>query len=312
MRHNSSTSTAQTVISSFLADKSNPALLPKETTELLSPTQSNLLFTTLAHYVPIPLPRAEDTLPQGYHIVYFPTAAVPESKLAADGTETLYNPGPPFIRRMWAGGRIQWPKNVDLKFGEAIRERMELDKIEAKERRGGGEMIVMSIRKRLFTPQGEEAVNETRQWVFLKDGDASASAAAAAAEAKKTPPGTANEMTMEGEPRLRVRLTSAALFRFSALIFNSHAIHLNKAHCLKEGYPDLVVHGPLTLSLLLEATRGKYPGRWKQVTYRAVRPAYVGEALDLKVGPLMDGKVVAWAEKEDGAMVMKVELEYWE
>ena len=232
-----------------------------------------------------------------------------ESRLDSDGTETTYNPGRPFTRRMWAGGRICWSKDTDLKFGEMIREIMGLENIEAKERRGGGEMIVMSIQKKLFTPQNEEAIKETRQWVFLKDGDASASAASQTKRPRKTDNENEKKETVFTHG---VHLTSTALFRYSALIFNSHAIHLSKEHCLKEGHPDLVVHGPLTLSLLLEAVRGTHPGRWKEVSYRAVGPAYVGEELRLNVGPWRDGGAEAWAEKGEGVPVMKVSVEYWE
>jgi len=305
VRYNSSSS-AQTVISSFLNNKSNPALSPIETTELLSPTHSHLLSTTLQPYLPFALAPAKNVLPQGHHIVHFPTAAVDESRLDADGTETTYNPGSPFNRRMWAGGRIHWSRNTDLRIGQNIREKMELDKIEAKKRGGGGEMVVMSIRKTLFTPSNEEAVSETRQWVFLKDGDASA---AAASKTKKPAPQTEKRETVFEHT---VGLTPTALFRYSALIFNSHAIHLNKEHCLKEGHPNLVVHGPLTLSLLLEAVRGTHDGQWKEMTYRAVGPAYVGEQLRLNVGPKKDGKVEAWAEKGEGVPVMKVGFEFWE
>jgi hydroxyacyl-ACP dehydratase HTD2-like protein with hotdog domain len=209
---------------------------------------------------------------------------------------------------MWAGGRIQWSQSTDLQIGQNILEKMQLDKIEAKTRGGGGEMIVMSIRKTLFTPSNEEAVNETRQWVFLKDGDASA--AAASKTKKATPQATTEKRETVFEHT--IGLTPAALFRYSALIFNSHAIHLNKEHCLKEGHPNLVVHGPLTLSLLLEAVRGTHDGRWKEITYRAVGPAYVGEDLRLNVGPKKDGKVEAWAEKGEGVPVMKVGVEFWE
>jgi hydroxyacyl-ACP dehydratase HTD2-like protein with hotdog domain len=295
-------STSQDVINRFLNDKSNPALKPIYKTDLLSPTQSHLLSLTLQPYLPFPPPQAEKTLPQGHHIVYFPTAAVPESQLDSDGTETTYNPGNPFNRRMWAGGRIEWIQSTDLLVGHETSEKMELDKIEAKQRGGGGELIVMSIKKNV-SQDGHDAVSETRQWVFLKDGEASA------AQAGKKP---ANKEKKESQFEHEIRLSPAALFRYSALIFNSHAIHLNKEHCLKEGHPNLVVHGPLTLSLLLEAVRGTIKGkRWKNVTYRAVGPAYVGEPLRLNVGLEKDGKVEAWAEKGEGAAVMKLDVEFW-
>jgi len=261
---------------------------------------------TLQPYLPFPLPQAANTLPQGHHIVYFPTAAVDESRLDEDGTETTYNPGHPFTRRMWAGGAIEWSKDVDLVPGKETKETMELDSVDVKTRSGGGEMIVMSIRK-FLSVEGKEAVRETRQWVFLKNGDASATKTSKK-KAIPTSTGEKKETSFTHE----IDLTPAALFRYSALIFNSHAIHLRKEHCIKEGYPNLVVHGPLTLSLLLEAVRGTVAGkRWKSIKYRAVGPAYVGETLRLNVGVEKDGKVEAWAEKGEGVPVMKVTVEFW-
>src|SRR5271170_2240909 len=96
-------STASEVIDAFRKNESNPALKPFNTTDLLSPTQSKLLTMTLQPYIPFPIKSDETTLLQGRHIVYFPTAAVPESQLDSDGTETTFNPGHPFNRRMWAG-----------------------------------------------------------------------------------------------------------------------------------------------------------------------------------------------------------------
>jgi hydroxyacyl-ACP dehydratase HTD2-like protein with hotdog domain len=117
---------------------------------------------------------------------------------------------------------------VDLLVRQPTREKMELDKVEAKQRGGGGEMVVMSIRKTLFTQDNSEAVHETRQWVFLKDGDASA---AQTSSSKKSSAATGHQETTFQHS---ISLTPAALFRYSALIFNLHAIHLSKGHCLKD------------------------------------------------------------------------------
>jgi hydroxyacyl-ACP dehydratase HTD2-like protein with hotdog domain len=72
-----------------------------------------------------------------------------------------------------------------------------------------------------------------------------------------------------------------------------------------------VVHGPLTLSLLLEAIRGTVAKRWKTMAYRVINPTYVGDAVKLNAGVVQDGKVESWAEKGDMVPVMKVALEFW-
>ena len=301
-RPRNAVSSARDVINAFLCNTSSLALDPVESTDLLSPTQSRLLSLTLQPYIPYEIPYAKDTVPQGHHLVYFLTGAVPESRLGSDGTETTYNPGPPFSRRMWAGGRIEWPKEVDLLPGKRTKEIMKLDKIESKTRGGGGEMILMSIEKTLFTHEDFEAVRETRQWVFLKEGET------LAAHSSSTKKSSASRATVFEHS---ITLTPAALYRYSALIFNSHAIHLSKEHCLKEGHPNLVVHGPLTFSLLLEAIRGTISNRWKKVSYRAVGPAYVGDTIRLYVGVEKEGKADAWVEKADGIPVMTVKIEFW-
>lgn len=290
-------STAKEVIAKYLNRKSRH---PIESTDILSPTQSSLLSLTLQPYLPFRLPPAGGVLPQGHHLVYFPTAAVHESCLAPDGTEAMFSPGDPFTRRMWAGGAIEWAEHIDLPFISATKEKMELEKMEAKQRSGGSEMIVMSIKKTLYTRNAEEAVRETRQWVFLKDGDV---------PAVRSEKRVASTDTVLSHP---IALTPAALFRYSALLFNSHAIHLSKEHCLKEGHPDLVVHGPLILSLLLETIRASVKGRLRSISYRAVGPAYVGEIVTLNVRPEQDGRrVEAWAEKGRNVPVMTTSVHFW-
>ena len=303
VRYNSSSS-AQTVISSFLNNKSNPALSPIETTELLSPTHSHLLSTTLQPYLPFALAPAKDILPEGHHIVYFPTAAVDESRLDADGTETTYNPGSPFNRRMWAGGRIHWSRNTDLRIGQNIREKMELDKIEAKKRGGGGEMVVMSIRKKLFTPSNEEAVNETRQWVFLKDGHASA---AAASKTKKPAPQTEKRETVFEHT---VGLTPTALFRYSALTFNGHRIHYDRSYVTgEEGYPGLVVHGPLLATLLVDLARRNNEATLTAFRFRALRPLFDISPFAVCGVPGEAGRVALWAQDDQGFLCMDAEAQ---
>jgi len=90
--------------------------------DYLSPTPSQLLNISLADFFPdscyprsfnkndlnIP-PESKKSLilPQGHHLVYFPPL-IPDSNLLPDGTDPLHSPGPPFVRRMWAGGSLQF------------------------------------------------------------------------------------------------------------------------------------------------------------------------------------------------------------
>jgi hydroxyacyl-ACP dehydratase HTD2-like protein with hotdog domain len=96
------------------------------------------------------------------------------------------------------------------------------------------------------------------------------------------------------------------LFAFSAATSNTHRIHYDRAYATEvEGYPDLVVHGPLIALLLLEAM----PARpLRQFSFRALRPAFPGQPIAAK-GRLIDDGAELWAES-GGAVVMKAKATF--
>lgn len=87
----------------------------------------------------------------------------------------------------------------------------------------------------------------------------------------------------EGKYTRDLTQTPVSLFRFSALTFNGHKIHYNRAWCQEvEGHRDLVVHGPLNLIHMVDFWRdvvgsGDEEFVPKKVVYRATGPVYVGE-----------------------------------
>jgi 3-methylfumaryl-CoA hydratase len=91
------------------------------------------------------------------------------------------------------------------------------------------------------------------------------------------------------------------LFRYSALTFNSHRIHYDRTYCTAvEGYPGLVVHGPLTATLLLEALREHL--RDQAVTafsFRAIAALY--DTAPFRVEGRIDGsEAQVWAPNSEG------------
>ena len=109
--------------------------------------------------------------------------------------------------------------------------------------------------------------------------------------------------------------TQSLLFRFSALTFNAHAIHLDAQYaCNVEGYRNLLVHGPLTLVLMLSALRSQLKGG-KMVTkfdYRNLAPLYADEELRVCVrkDPVRQGnsqmeKYDVWIEGRGGGYAVK-------
>jgi hydroxyacyl-ACP dehydratase HTD2-like protein with hotdog domain len=66
------------------------------------------------------------------------------------------------------------------------------------------------------------------------------------------------------------------LFRFSALTFNAHRIHYDRPYAInEEGYPGLVVHGPLTAVLLMEVLRQQVVAQpVREFSFRGLAPLF--------------------------------------
>jgi 3-methylfumaryl-CoA hydratase len=102
------------------------------------------------------------------------------------------------------------------------------------------------------------------------------------------------------------------LFRFSALTFNSHRIHYDRPWAMDvEGYPGLVVHGPLTTTLLIDFARDSNPGRTiRGYTTQARAPLFDTAPFELRGRPTGDGKgAELWAVTPEGTVAMSAEVE---
>jgi hydroxyacyl-ACP dehydratase HTD2-like protein with hotdog domain len=102
--------------------------------------------------------------------------------------------------------------------------------------------------------------------------------------------------------------SSPLLFRYSALTYNGHKIHYDRDWTRNvEGHPDLVVHGPLTSTLLVElaARIAEEKGRrLVQFDYRATSPVYVDKEVRLSAGAESEGCLDMTAE-QDGRIGMR-------
>jgi len=79
------------------------------------------------------------------------------------------------------------------------------------------------------------------------------------------------------------------LFRYSALTYNAHRIHYDRDYARSEGYPGLLVHGPLQALLMAElARRSGVPA--SEYSYRLVSPLYDDQGLVVSAVP--DGNAV--------------------
>lgn len=102
-------------------------------------------------------------LPAGYHLVYFTPNGL-ESELGADGSDQIFNAGPEYPRRMWAGGEMFWT-GEELRAGEVAEESTRLLRATPKRSKGGEYMLVVDVEKEIYGPRGLVVV-DTRSWVF--------------------------------------------------------------------------------------------------------------------------------------------------
>jgi 3-methylfumaryl-CoA hydratase len=229
-------------------------------------------------------------LPLGWHWLYF-KPVVRRSDLGDDGHERLgkFLPRIELPRRMWAGGVLTFVS--ELRLGDVVRRRSTIESIEEKTGRSG-KLVFVTVRHRVETDRGL-AVDEAQNLVYREAGSV-ASSPPAAPEAAWSDPFSADSVT---------------LFRFSALTFNGHRIHYDRPYATEvEGYPDLVVHGPLLALLLLGAAAhhgGRQPARF---AYRGVSPVFAGEAFRLEgAAPLpfgAAGETEAWVAGPRGTIIL--------
>jgi 3-methylfumaryl-CoA hydratase len=105
----------------------------------------------------------------------------------------------------------------------------------------------------------------------------------------------------------RIVPDNVLLFRYSALTFNSHRIHYDRRYATEvEGYPGLVIHGPLLATLLVDLWRRQQSETaLSGFEFRALRPLFDTAPFELCGCPEDDGRVALWAQGPDGAAAMR-------
>ncbi|WP_431075187.1 FAS1-like dehydratase domain-containing protein [Microbacterium phyllosphaerae] len=214
---------------------------------------------------------ADATLPPAWEGVFFPFA-VPFADLRPDGTPARDGVVPEIDlpRRMYAGETTEFLRPIRL--GDDVTQTTTLGAVVEKNGSRGRLMFVDVERE--YAVEGEMAVRSIWHDVFLEASDPDAPA-----RAPRRDPSIAADADWIEE------LTPDArqLFRFSALTFNTHLIHYDRAWARDvEGLPDLLVHGPLTRILLMDVARRHVPDRTPvRLDVRAIAPVLVDRPLRL-------------------------------
>jgi 3-methylfumaryl-CoA hydratase len=230
---------------------------------------------------------AGEPAPQGIHWLLAPPRE-PMRVLGPDGHPRTGDFLPPMTlpRRMWAASDVRFLTPIPV--GAAVRLRSEVVSITPKSG-ASGELVFVEV-DHVTSVHGAVAVRE-RQTIVYRAADG--------ASTRSEPDAGASDFER------RCRPDPVMLFRYSALTFNSHRIHYDQPYATGiEGYPGLVVHGPLTATLLIDLCARQFGGnRLAGFSFRAVSPAFVGEELRLRGRTVADGvELIAAA---DGRITMR-------
>jgi 3-methylfumaryl-CoA hydratase len=231
-----------------------------------------------------------EALPPLWHWFYFLPRA-PQAGLDADGHPQRggFLPPIPYPRRMFAGARVQWHR--PLVVGVPAQRESRIGNVLMKSGKSG-RLAFVTVTNR-FVQDGELCIEESQDIVYREPSDR-----VNAPVATDWPPLPEGSWTRVLQPDTRL------LFRFSALTFNAHRIHYDRAYASEvEGYPGLVVHGPLTAILLSELVRHSTARPMHAFSFRGVAPLFDLGPVRL-VGTLEGDKLALQAQGPDGTAAL--------
>jgi len=218
-----------------------------------------------------------------------------ESEIGPDGHAKRggFLPPVPLPRRMWAGSQFEFraPVRVD----DAVERTSTIADVTAKEGRTG-KLVFVKVRHELrCNGATEPAIVEFHDIVYRdakKPGDVD-------------PPPTP---AAQGEWQREIVPDDVLLFRYSALTFNGHRIHYDRKYVTEvEGYPGLIVHGPLIATMLMDLVRRHAPDAdVATFRFKAVRPTF--DLHPFKLNGRREGKEIKlWAQDHEGWLTMDAE-----
>ncbi len=237
---------------------------PLSSTEVLSVETAVRVAATLDLAVGL---ADGDALPPMWHWFFF-TEFPPTAELGADGhpRHGHFLPPIPDRRRMFAGARLRI--HEPLLLGREATRTCEVVTTKVKHGKTG-ELLFVTVRNE-FSQDGRPRMTEEQDLVYRSDSGSSTSFSAVG-----EPLGTPTQPWV-AEPQTH----PALLFRFSALTANSHRIHYDQQYATAvEGYPGLVVHGPLLALYMSELARINSERPLSGFDFRLSRPVFVGDPI---------------------------------
>jgi 3-methylfumaryl-CoA hydratase len=239
-----------------------------------------------------PPPQPGDALPACWHWLYF-LPAHRQSEIGPDGHAKRggFLPPVPLPRRMWAGSRLEFVAPVRV--GQKLSRTSRIDDVRMKEGRTGP-LVFVKVQHEI-TGDDQLAIRETHDIVYRDmpaPGEPAPAGVPAPADAQFT---------------RRIVPDDVLLFRYSALTFNGHRIHYDRRYVTEvEGYPGLIVHGPLIATLLLDLLRRRQPdARVTHFGFKAMKPVFDIAPFDVCGRFESDKDVKLWARTPEGQLAME-------
>lgn len=255
--------------------------------ELVCDTQAQKLKSSVYSFLNAQRPLGNIVKP-GYHLLFF-NAQSHEQDLSSDGYDSRQAPADSsFKRRMWIGGQMDFLQPLQFN-----REASCTETIKRFRKIRDNHYVDVD---REIKQDDQLCIRELRQFIYT------------------------NQLYQELEPKTQdfkpqfsheLTPTDLLLFRYSGLTFNAHKIHYNKEYARSEGYPDILVQGPLTVTLLLEWVDTMFDNlKVKSFKYKNSSPTFSNEKIRLCLKE-NDRFLNLWIENaQDGRMLVDAQLTF--
>ena len=260
--------------------------------DAINPTPVVALTATLDH--PAAPVEVGTTLPYLWHWLYF-LPMHRQSEIGADGHAKRggFLPPVPLPRRMWAGSQFEF--RSPIRVADRVARTSTIDDVTVKEGRTGTLVFVKVRHEVRCNDSSDPALVEFHDIVYRE----------AQGPNDVAPPPLA--APAQAQWKRSIVPDDVLLFRYSALTFNGHRIHYDRQYVTKvEGYPGLIVHGPLIATLLMDLLRRQMPqADVASFRFKAVRPTFDLHPFHLQGQPEADGKTIRlWASDHEGWLTM--------
>jgi 3-methylfumaryl-CoA hydratase len=241
-----------------------------------------------------PAAVGDEVAPLRHWLCFLP--ADRQSAMGNDGhpQRGSFLPPVPLPRRMWAGSALTFHRPVRV--GDELRRTSTIAGI-SKKQGSTGELVFVRVAHELSV-DGAPVLSEMQDIVYR----GAPQGAQATGNIRTVPAGETFCRSITTDPVL--------LFRYSALTFNAHRIHYDRPYAIdEEGYPGLVVQGPLIATLLLDTLLLHHPGvRLKSFAFKAVAPLFDTASFQA-CGRIETGTASLWARGPHGELAMSATAE---